>query len=220
MANYGPKGLYSGWVADPNDLNPSKEGAIGVDIKQIASSKYGAGMSYEDLSTYSSFSGADILAVAYVPGISDPFTFATLRTVSYSISRVVQPARVVGSTNPVAFSRSARLIAGTLVFTSFDRYIWYEMIGESNMTPGGLVFADMLPPFDITITALNEYSQMSRLAIRGVRIVDEGAVIGVDEMYIEQVHTYMAQDIIPWIPTSARASVEVDLKVSKKGINR
>ena len=207
MADFGPYfGTYEWWKADPNDLNPRKEGALGFKTEEVYGDQRTG--SYEDAATYSSFSGSDIVAVAYVPGISDPITFATLRTVSYSLSRSVEPVRILGSTNPAAFIRSSRLIAGTLVFTSFDRYIWYKMIGDDNMNPGGLVFADMLPPFDITISALNEYSQMSRLAIRGVRIVDEGAVIGVDEMYIEQVHTYMAQDIIPWIPSSARAILE------------
>jgi hypothetical protein len=66
------------------------------------------------------------------------------------------------------------------------------------------LMSDMLPAFDITITALNEYGMMSRKAIQGVRLVDEGGVIGVDELYIEQTHTWVAISITPWIPDEAK----------------
>jgi hypothetical protein len=68
------------------------------------------------------------------------------------------------------------------------------------IAPGKLIPADMIPAFDITVTALNEYGQAAHLSIRGVRVVDEGMVVGVDDMYIEYTHTFVAQDVIPWIP--------------------
>ena len=156
------------------------------------------------INMYSSFSGSDIVATVVVPGVTGPLTFATLRTVSYSIVRDKRPLRLLGSMNPVTWSKSNRLVAGTLVFTSFDRYVWFQLTGIQTL-PEKVVLADMLPPFDITITGINEYGQTARLSIRGVRIVDEGAVIGVDDMYIEQTHTYVAQDVVPWIPTAADA---------------
>ena len=156
------------------------------------------------LEMYSSFSGSDIICTAIVPGITTPYTFATLRTISYSIVRDKRPLRILGVMNPIGWTKSNRLIVGTLVFTSFDRYVGFQMTGTQT-SPEKIVLADMLPPFDITITGLNEYGQTSRLSIRGVRIVDEGAVIGVDDMYVEQTHTYVAQDIVPWIPTSAES---------------
>lgn len=151
---------------------------------------------------YSSFSGSDIAATVLIPGVTSPVTFATIRTISYSVVRDKRPLRLVGSMNPVCWTRSNRLIAGTLIFTSFDRYVWYQLTGTAEK-PYGAVLADMLPPFDITITALNEYGQAARLFIKGVRIVDEGAVVGVDDMYIEQTHTWVAQDIVPWMPGSS-----------------
>jgi hypothetical protein len=151
---------------------------------------------------YSSFSGADITANFLIPGFSEPKIFAQLRSISYSIVRDKRPLRLLGSINPVCWSKSTRLVAGTLVFTSFDRYVWYQLTGEKT-DPKGIILADMLPPFDITITAINEYGQCSRLTVRGVRIVDEGAVIGVDDLYVEMTHTYIAQDIVPWIATRA-----------------
>jgi hypothetical protein len=106
-----------------------------------------------------------------------------------------------------------RVVAGTLVFTSFDRYVWYRLYGDygnamEGTSPGKLIPADMIPAFDITVTALNEYGQAARLTIRGVRVVDEGMVIGVDDMYIEQTHTFVAMDVIPWIPTDVTMDEE------------
>lgn len=104
--------------------------------------------------------------------------------------------------NPVSWSRSTRLVAGTLIFTSFDRYVWTQLLGASTY----VLTADLFPAFDIVVTGVNEYGQSSRLTIKGVRIVDEGSVIGVDDMYIEQTHTFVAQDVIPWIPNNAQTS--------------
>jgi hypothetical protein len=159
-----------------------------------------------DGGTYSSFAGSDITASITVPGLSGPITFAELRTISYSTKREARPARILGTLNPIGWAMGPRMIAGTLVFTSFDRYVWYRLYGDygdamEGATPGSLIPADMLPAFDITVTALNEYGQAAHLCIRGVRVVDEGMVVGVDDMYIEQTHTFVAQDVVPWIPT-------------------
>lgn len=149
---------------------------------------------------YSSYSGVDISATIIVPGTTSPTTFGTLRTISYSVVRDKRPLRVLGSMNPICWARSNRLIAGTLIFTSLDRYVWFQLTGNTFAT-SGILLADMLPPFDITLTALNEYGSSSRMSIRGVRIVDEGAVVGVDDLYVEQSHTWVAQDMVPWVPS-------------------
>lgn len=174
---------------------PGKEGSLGEKnskwADQVAISQY-----------YSSFSGADIIATAIIPGETAPVTFATLRTLSYNIVRDKRAVRILGCINPIGWSLSNRLVAGTLVFTSFDRYVWAPMYGAMDETESGrMILADTLPPFDIVVSALNEYGQMSRLLIRGVRIVDEGAVLGVDDMFIEESHTFVAIDVVPWIPT-------------------
>jgi len=156
-----------------------------------------------NISTYTSFSGADISATMAYPGSTgEVVTFAELSTISYSITRDKRPLRLLGYTNPVNWSKSIRMVAGTLVFASFDRYVWGKFIDKKSIDFRGMPLADMLPPFDVTISAMNEYGQISRLSIRGVRIVDEGSVIGVNDMFVEQTHTYVAQDVIPWTPDS------------------
>lgn len=70
----------------------------------------------EDYSkTYTSFSGADI--VVTFSGI----IIGSLQAVSYSVSREKAPVYTFGSPEPRSFARGKRGIAGTLVFTVFDR---------------------------------------------------------------------------------------------------
>lgn len=65
--------------------------------------------------TYTSFSGCDIVATfGNVP-------IGELQAISYSVSREKAPVYTLGSAEPRSFSRGKRGIAGTLVFTSFDR---------------------------------------------------------------------------------------------------
>jgi hypothetical protein len=55
----------------------------------------------------------------------------------------------------------------------------------------------MIPPFDITITEVNEYGNMSMAVIRGVTIVDEGIVFSVDDIFQEETHTFIARGYVP-----------------------
>jgi hypothetical protein len=196
----------------PLSWNPSinNRAAVGVLAAQYAGQQGTMGVAKSQTASliplqgyYSSFSGEDIVATITIPGSGfEPVTFANIRTIAYSVQRDKRAVRVLGTINPIGWCRSNRLIAGTLVFASFDRYVWMPMYANSDdVKPGEVILADTLPPFDITISALNEYGQMSRFCIRGCCIVDEGGVVGVDEMYVEQTHTFVALDIVPWIPT-------------------
>lgn len=65
--------------------------------------------------TYTSFSGCDIIASFNGKVIGE------LQAITYSISREKAPVYTMGSAEPRSFSRGKRGIAGTLVFTVFDR---------------------------------------------------------------------------------------------------
>jgi hypothetical protein len=69
-------------------------------------SQYGA--------TYTSFSGADIVAT-----INDRVV-GELQAISYSVTREKTPIYVMGSPDPMSFSRGKRGIAGSMVFTVFN----------------------------------------------------------------------------------------------------
>nr|DAV25223.1 MAG TPA: Protein of unknown function (DUF2597) [Caudoviricetes sp.] len=65
--------------------------------------------------TYSTFSGCDIVATFNGKVIGE------LQAITYSISREKAPVYTMGSAEPRSFSRGKRGIAGTLVFTVFNR---------------------------------------------------------------------------------------------------
>jgi hypothetical protein len=71
--------------------------------------------------TYTSFSGADIIATFNGRVVGE------LQAITYSVTREKAPIYVMGDPNPKSFSRGKRGIAGSLVFTVFDRDALHQM---------------------------------------------------------------------------------------------
>jgi hypothetical protein len=81
------------------------------------------------LNTYTTFSGADI--VATFGGIE----IGALSGITFSVTREKAPIYTMGSPNPRSFSRGKRGIAGSLIFTVFDRPALYTMLDKHHNTP-------------------------------------------------------------------------------------
>ena len=178
------------------------------------------------LNTYTTFSGADI--VATFGGVE----IGALSGITFSVTREKAPIYTMGSPNPRSFSRGKRGIAGSLIFTVFDRPALYQMLETnyaannpqnfftrvSNTLPGdpnhkrGIAefdkqqldivqqipfYADQIPPFDITITFANEYGQGAVRSIYGVELLNEGSGASMDDIVIEETMTYVAREIGP-----------------------
>jgi hypothetical protein len=79
------------------------------------------------LNTYTTFSGADI--VASFGGVE----IGALSGITFSVTREKAPIYTMGSPNPRSFSRGKRGIAGSLIFTVFDRPALYTML-DKNIT--------------------------------------------------------------------------------------
>jgi hypothetical protein len=56
---------------------------------------------------------------------------------------------------------------------------------------------DQLPPFDLMITMTNEYGYASIVSLYGIQVVDEGTVLGVDNLITECVIQYTAVAMDP-----------------------
>lgn len=162
-----------------------------------------------------SFSGADAVATITIPnfgrdgkttGTGESIVLGELQTLSYSIHRENSPVRTVGHVNPRGFIKGSRTIAGSLIFTVFNEYVFYKIsqyrdyLGRRNGFFAPL--ADMLPPFDIVVSFYNEYGQSSKMKIFGVTIVDEGQTVSIDDLITEQTYTYMARGIQPMVKLS------------------
>ena len=69
--------------------------------------------------------------------------------------------------------------------------------GFKKLTPDGLMYPDMLPPFDITMTFANEYGQSAYQKIYDVDILNEGSGVSVDTVVMERQMTFIARRISP-----------------------
>lgn len=98
------------------------------------------------------------------------------------------------------FIRVHNTLAGSMIFTVFNEYAFYRLDAYKQAISFGLFpLADMLPPFDVVITFVNEYGSISKMRIYGVTIVDEGQTMSVDDLVTEQLFSYMARGIYPMI---------------------
>jgi len=159
-----------------------------------------------------SFSGADAVATIVLPvigsdgsvtGPGEVIELGEIQTLSYSMHRENSPVRTLGHVNPRGFIKGGRTIAGSLIFTVFNEYVFYRISQYKDLLARRNGFfaplADMLPPFDIVVSFFNEYGNMSKMKIFGVTIVDEGQTLSIDDLIIEQTYTYMARGIQPMV---------------------
>lgn len=147
-----------------------------------------------------SFSGSDTkLSISFKGG--QPIYIGEAQTVTYSLFRPVEPVYVLGDARPNGFVRGQRTIAGSIIFTVFDRnvllnafynayskYTGSEVINKEYLT-------DELPPFDIHLTFMNEYGVSAALVIYGCHVPSEGQVHSVEDMITESTIQYVARDM-------------------------
>ncbi|UOE58086.1 hypothetical protein [Cytobacillus oceanisediminis] len=88
--------------------------------------------------TFTTFSGSDIVATFNGHVIGD------LQAITYSVTREKGPVYVMGDPNPKSFSRGKRGIAGSLVFTIFDRDALSNLKKEATVHRHGLNQTDAL----------------------------------------------------------------------------
>lgn len=151
--------------------------------------------------TNNAYSGCDIVCTVDFPtttGKSVSTTFGTLQTISYSIHQEKMPVRVLGNMNAKDWVFGARTIAGSLVFAVLNKH-WlvdiYDQLYENAEMKGWHFITDEIPPFNITISFANEYGFDSRMAIYGVRLINEGQTMSVNDLYIENTYQFVANDI-------------------------
>lgn len=147
----------------------------------------------------SSYSGCDIIptvlgidATTKAPKL---FVIGDIQTLTYSIHSDKGAVRTLGRKVTKGFTRGNRTIAGTMIFSIFDRRALWELSKNKNETTRRVAIADSLPGFDIVLYFTNEYGQESTLAIYNIQIVDEGQSHSVQDVYIENTMSYIAQDI-------------------------
>lgn len=153
-----------------------------------------------DRRLHTSFSGTDTkLSISFKGG--EPIYIGETQTVTYSLFRPVEPVYVLGDSRPNGFVRGQRTIAGSVIFTVFDRnvllnafYNAYNKYSDSECIDKEYL-TDELPPFDMHLTFMNEYGVSAALVIYGCYIPSEGQVHSVEDMITENTIQYVARDI-------------------------
>lgn len=179
--------------------------------KQIKLSKHKAGKD-------ATFNGVDMKPVMLLPG-RDPFEFGDIQTLSISTHAESFPVRILGRRNAIGFTKGTRTIAGSMVFTTLDMYPWYKAMGAQELplweNSTDFPLADSLPPFDIVVTMHNETDPWgARMMLYGVRIIDDGLVMSIDDLVTENTYSFVAQGIAP-IHKSKNWFVEIDERYTK-----
>lgn len=144
---------------------------------------------------YKSFSGTDTLAFIMMPG-SSPVVIGSLTTISYSMYRNKKPVINIGRTNINGVTRGSRIFAGTMVFTLINQH-WLKELQEQLEWLSGFeeLKVDELPLFDIMIVSANEYGNYVSMYIYGIDFTDEAQTISVEDLFTENVFSFVARDI-------------------------
>ena len=195
-----------------NDGTSSAASVMAIQKQIVATDKFGNKSIKEKVTaekkqlsiyhaTNASFSGCDIVAtieIAPTTGKKVYATLGTLQTISYSIHQEKIPVRVLGNMNAKDWIFGPRTIAGSLVFAVLNKH-WlvelYDELYENAEMKGSHFIADEIPPFNITITFANEYGFDSKMVLYGVRIIDEGQTMSINDLYIENTYQFVACDI-------------------------
>ena len=59
-------------------------------------------------------------------------------------------------------------------------------------------YLDQVLPFDVVITASNEYGSFANMMIHGVEILNQGSSMSIDDVSIDEACTFIATSITPW----------------------
>lgn len=144
---------------------------------------------------YRSFSGTDALVFIMLPQ-TEPIILGSLSTISYSLYRDKKPVPLLGQINMGGFTRGTRLYAGTLIFTLLNQH-WVNELREKVqwMRQVKRLKADELPLFDLMIVCANEYGAAMQMFIYGVDLTEEGQVLSVEDLFIENTFNFVARDV-------------------------
>ncbi len=144
---------------------------------------------------YKTFSGSDAVAFLIFPQ-SKPILLGSLSTISHSVYREKKPVPLLGKINTGGYTRGMRSIAGTMVFTLVNQHLVEDLKEQiPYLEAHGKLKADELPFFDIMVVCANEYGAASQLYIYGAEFYEDGQVISVQDIYIENTFSFVARDI-------------------------
>lgn len=160
-------------------------------------------MAVFNIEGYNSYSGCDITVTASLPMINGEavgkyYTLGSIQTLSISTHQDKRPVRSLGVINAKDYVMGPRTIAGSMVFAVFNKHFASDIMADLGAAAGkDVVLPDEIPALDITINFANEYGRMSRMAIYGVKLINEGQVMSINDLYTENTYQFVALGLEP-----------------------
>lgn len=155
-------------------------------------------LSYKFSRTNTSYSGTDCIPVAQ---INDKLIIlGNVQTFTYSTYREKTAIRTLGRIQPKGFVSGPREIAGTLIFTVFDRNPLYDIITQFPLKNDPKdrytsPLPDQIPAFDLSMIFVNEYGSKSIVRLYAIELFQEGTTHSINDIYSECVMQYKARDM-------------------------
>lgn len=144
---------------------------------------------------FKTFTGTDALAFLLLPE-AKPILLGSLTTLSHSVYREKKPVPLLGKINTGGYTRGMRSIAGTMVFTLINQHLIEDVMNQiPYLKEHGKLKADELPFFDIMVICANEYGAASQMMLYGVEFFEDGQVVSVQDLYIENTFSFVARDM-------------------------
>jgi hypothetical protein len=189
----------------------------------------------QDQITLDAFSGVDINCVVLFPqeqpdnlvraGINPNKTrspalrqFAELQTITISSARSVSPIRRIGETHVHKYARGGRTIAGSMIFTNFNRDVFADFYnmhpGDSFLNSSTPFHVDQIPEFHVIISAANEYGTFANMALINVTLTNFGTTMSVHDLIVESSYTYVAQLMMPFVSNSLDFTKSVQFAIA------
>jgi len=154
---------------------------------------------------FSSYAGSDIMCTIFIPvpniapirdmgqqgsivGGGHIKLNMELQTLTVSSARSVHPVRRIGEVAPATYTRGARTIAGTMIFTTLFRDAFadiYQKSVEDGETDLENFFVDQIPKFNMLVSAANEYGESASSVLTGIHLTNFGTTLSIDDMYTE-----------------------------------
>lgn len=134
----------------------------------------------------------------------------------------LEQARIVGGDNPRV---SASPLEGVVLYRS-GRWGPDAVLASLGKRPSESVlrvltprrrYADQIPPFDITISFLNEMGNTAHMRIEGVQLINEGMGMSIDDVVLEKALTFVARTLRPLVSGLAGQSAASNQQPAASG---
>jgi hypothetical protein len=143
------------------------------------------------------YSGADMVVFMAFPGYK-PIEIGTASTVSYTTYREKKQVRTLGRISAKGITKGTRTISGRLIFTVIAEHIVESIRREvPYLRDIKTILMDELPPFDLLVSFGNEYGSGAGLVIQGITTVDEQKTLSIEDLFTENIFTYLAMALEP-----------------------